>query len=323
LGLAVTLPGARSTTSLEVVATGVPRPLQLVMDGGVLVILSPGWRGDSAGEIYRVDLGGNEPVDLTRQPRVRIPFADARMATLGSLALDPVTGQLFLGEENGTRIYRLSADERLTLYGRGLHRLAGGSTLAFDATGRLVVLDNVDSATAPGEERVPPELEPLGDEDYRGPLVLRFALDPDIPLPRRLDRLPPLFPRAWGGKKGGGLLPRLLAVAASSTGELTFVSSAGEVLRFAADRSLAPLAHLPRGHGMYNRINMVAAPGGDVFVSGGFHVARIFLVSAQGTVATVASNLADPEGIALDREGRLYIAESSLHRIVRLTPGRM
>lgn len=313
---------ARSTTSLEVVATGVPRPLQLAMDGHALVILSPGWRGDSAGEIYRVDLSGDRPVDLTREPRVRIPFADARMATLGSLTLDPATRQLFLGEENGTRIYRLSAEERLTLYARGLHRLAGGSTLAFDSAGRLVVVDNVDPVT-PGEERAPPEFEPLGDEDYRGPLVLRLALDPDIPLPRRLDRLPPLFPRAWGGKKGGGLLPRLIAVAASRTGELTFLSSAGEVLRLTADGSLASLAHLPRGQGMYNRINMVAAPDGDVFVSGGFHVARIFRISAQGAVATVASNLADPEGIALDGEGRLYVAESSLHRIVRFTPGDM
>jgi hypothetical protein len=305
-----------------VVATGVPRPLQLAMDGRALVILSPGWRGDSAGEIYRVDLSGDRPADLTREPRVRIPFADARMATLGSLTLDPATGQLFLGEENGTRIYRLSSEERLTLYARGLHRLAGGSTLAFDSAGRLVVLDNVDPVT-PGEERAPPELEPLGDEDYRGPLVLRLTLDPDIPLPRRLDRLPPLFPRGWGGKTGGGLLPRLLAVAAAPTGELTFLSSAGEVLRLTADGSLTSLAHLPRGHGMYNRINMAAAPNGDIFVSGGFHVARIFRVSSQGAVATVASNLADPEGIALDARGRLYVAESSLHRIVRLAPGDM
>ena len=43
---------------LEVVATGVPRPLQLVLDRRTLVVLGPGARGDSAGEIYRVDLDG-------------------------------------------------------------------------------------------------------------------------------------------------------------------------------------------------------------------------------------------------------------------------
>ena len=54
---------------LEVVATGVPRPLQLALDGQTLIIVSPGARGDVAGELYRVDLRGELPVDLSRQPR--------------------------------------------------------------------------------------------------------------------------------------------------------------------------------------------------------------------------------------------------------------
>jgi hypothetical protein len=33
---------------------------------------------------------------------------------------------------------------------------------------------------------------------------------------------------------------------------------------------------------------------------------------------TLASDLADPEGIAVDGRGAVYVAESSLHRIVRL-----
>ncbi len=305
---------------VEVVATGVPRPLQLVLDGRALIVLSPGSRGDSAGELYRVDLDGELPVDLSRQPRVRIPFADARMATLGSLALDPASRLLFLGEENGARIYRLSPDERLTLYATGLYRLSGGSTLAFDRLGRLVIVDYVDRALSPGEERGPPGLEQLREEDYRGPLVFRLALEADIPLPRRLDRVAPLFPRGWGGKQGGGLLPRLISVAPLPAGDLALLSSTGEVLRLTGDGTLASLARLPPGHGQYNRTNMVAAPDGAVFVSGGFHVARIFRVSPDGVVETVASNLGDPEGIALDAQGYLYVAESSYHRIIRLKP---
>ena len=54
---------------LEVVATGVPRPLQLVLDRRTLVVLGPGARGDSAGEIYRVDLDGALPVDIAAWPR--------------------------------------------------------------------------------------------------------------------------------------------------------------------------------------------------------------------------------------------------------------
>ena len=316
--LAVAPPDVHPSSGLEVVATGVPRPLQLVLDGRALVILSPGSHGDSAGEIYRLDLGGEFPVDLSRQPRVRIPYADWRTATLGSLALDPVSRQLFLGEENGSRIYRLSADERLTVYATGLHRLPGGSTLAFDGLGRLLIVDYVDLTLSPGEERGPPGLEQLRGEDYRGPLVFRLGLDPDIPLPRRLDRVAPLFPRAWGGRQGGALLPRLISVAALATGDLALLSSTGEVYRLASDGAFSLLARLPPGHGQYNRTHMVPASDGSVFVSGGFQVGRIFRVSPSGLVTTIASNLADPEGIALDASGHLYVAESSFHRIVRL-----
>ena len=316
------VPAALAQSGLEVVATGVPRPLQVVVDARALVILSPGGQGDSAGEIYRLDLDGELPADLSRQPRVRIPFADARTATLGSLALDPASRQLFLGEENGSRIYRLAHDERLTLYATGLQRLPGGSTLAFDARGRLVIVDHVDPAISRPEERAPPGLEPFREDDYRGPLVFRLALEPGIPLPRRLDRLAPLFPRAWGGRQGGALLPRLISVAPLATGELALLSSTGELFRLAADGALALLAQLPPGHGQYNRINMIAAGDGSVFVSGGFHVARIFRVAPDGTVTTVAGNLADPEGIALDGS-YLYVAESAFHRILRLRlPGR-
>jgi sugar lactone lactonase YvrE len=35
-------------------------------------------------------------------------------------------------------------------------------------------------------------------------------------------------------------------------------------------------------------------------------------------VTTLAGPLGDPEGLALDADGHLYVAESSLHRIVRL-----
>jgi hypothetical protein len=306
---------AQPVPRLEVLATGVPRPLQLVFDSGSLVVLSPG-RGDSAGEIYRVDLGGPLPVDLSRQPRISVPFAASRLAALGSLALDPLTRDLFLGEENGRAIYRLTRDGRLTLYATGLHRLAGGGTLVFDRHGRLVILDYADPLLSQNGERVPPGLEELREEDYRGPLVLRLSADPTLPLPRRLGRTAPLFPRVWGGKAGGALLPRLIAGTPLDTDELVFLSSSGDLYRLTPDGAFSHFAHLP--HGFYNRINMVAGPDGSVLVSGGFHVPRIFRVSPTGMVSVVADDLADPEGMALDPRGDLYIAESSLHRIVRL-----
>ncbi len=302
--------------SVDAVATGVARPLQLVVDGRALVVLSPCSQGDCAGEIYRIDLDGELPVDLSRQPRVRIPFIDSRVATLGSLALHPVTRELFLGEENGTRVYHLAGTGQVALYATGLHRLAGGSTLAFDRLGRLVIVDYVDLALSEDEERAPPGLEQFRDEDYRGPLVFRLTPDPEIPLPRRLDRLAPLFPRAWGGKTGGALLPRLISVAPLASGDLIFLTSMGELYRLIDAGGFAPFSRLLPGQ--YNRTNMVAAPDGSVFVSGGFHVGEVFRVSPGGTVTVLARNLADPEGIALDPRGNLYVAESALHRIVRL-----
>ena len=321
LGSAAPAREAVVPAGFEVVATGVPRPLKLVLDGRTLVVLSPGARGDSAAEIHRLDLDGALPVDVSHQPRVRIPFVAAGPATLGSLVLEPVTRDLFLGEENGSRVYRLDGDERFTLYVDGLRRLAGGSALAFDDAGRLVLVDHADPYISPGQERPPPGLEHFRDEDYRGPLVFRLTLDPTLPLPRRVDRIPPLFPRAWGGRAGGAMLPRLVAVAAVGDG-LVALSSGGTLYRVGAEPPLMPFATLP--HGQYLRINMVAAPDGGLFVSGGFTVAMLFRVSPEGRVTTLAGPLGDPEGLALDADGHLYVAESSLHRIVRLrvTAGR-
>jgi streptogramin lyase len=316
LGLAALAPGMGGGVDLEVIATGVARPLQLAFDGRGLIVLSPGQRGDTAGEIYRVDLAGELPVDLSGQPRVTIPFTDSRSATFGSLVFDPDTRAVYLGEENGTRIHRLGPDGRLALYATGIHRLAGGSTLAFDTSGRLIVVDHVDPALSESEEWPPPGLEQLREEDYRGPLVFRLTLDPSIPLPRRLGRLAPLFPRAWGGKAGGAFLPRLISVAPVGTGELVFLTSSGELYRLDAAGGFGVLARLPRGQ--YNRTHMVAAPDGSVIVSGGFHIGRIFRVGLDGAVTLLAANLADPEGIALDGRGRIYVAESSFHRIIRL-----
>ena len=121
---------------IDVVATGLPRPIQLALDSrGRLVVLTHGGRGDAAGEIYRLEPGGALPVDATRAPRMVIPFPDERRKTVfGSLAVDPRSGDLFLGEENGNRIYRLRVDQRLQAVAVGLNHLLGGSALA--STGR-------------------------------------------------------------------------------------------------------------------------------------------------------------------------------------------
>jgi hypothetical protein len=118
-------PGLR----IDVVVTQVPRPFQLAFDArGRLVVLGSGLLGNAAGEIYRLDLTGPLPIDASRAPRVVIPFPDEpRKIVFGSLAVDARSGSVFLGEENGNRIYRLGADQRLEPFAIGLNHLLGGN----------------------------------------------------------------------------------------------------------------------------------------------------------------------------------------------------
>jgi sugar lactone lactonase YvrE len=66
---------------------------------------------------------------------------------------------------------------------------------------------------------------------------------------------------------------------------------------------------------------MAAAPDGSVYVSSGFHIREVYRISAAGAVTSIARDLGDPQGIAVDRTGALYVAETALHRIIRLAPG--
>jgi hypothetical protein len=310
---------ASAGLQVEVVVTGLPRPIQLGFDGqGALVVLSQGWRGDAAGEIYRIDLRGSRPVDAARAPRIVIPFAgEPRKAALGSLAVDPTSGDLFLGEENGNRIYRLGANHRLQAVAVGLDHLLGGSTIALDSLGRLIFLDYASPEThLRSETPRAPSLSWLTEEGYRGPAVFRVDVHDDRPFPRRADSLAPILPQI--GRFGGVREPmwRLIGVTAPGD-DLIVLSAVGEVSRLGPDGGLRFIARLPVGH--YHRTSLAMGPDGSVYVSGGFQIQKIFRVSPSGEVTTVAGELGDPGGIAFDRAGGLYVAETALHRIIRIS----
>jgi hypothetical protein len=305
---------------VEVVVTGIPRPVQLARDeDGMLIVLSHGWRGDAAAEIYRIDLRNSLPVDASRVPRVVIPFAtEPRKTVFGSLAVDARSGDLFLGEENGNRIYRLGADQRLRAVAVGLNHLLGGSAIALDQQGRLVFLDYASPEMhLRSETPLPPSLIWLTEEGYRGPEVFRVDVGEMRPLPRRADLLAPILPRSETTSTGQEPMWRLIGVTTSGN-DLVLLSAVGEVSRLGSDGELRLVARLPAGH--YHRTNMAMGPDGSVFVCGGFQIRRIFRISPSGEVSIVASELGDPGGIVLDREGALYVAETALHRIIRISP---
>jgi hypothetical protein len=307
---------------VEVVAVDIPRPTQLALDAqGRLVVLSLGARGDAAAEIYRIDPAQPIPVDGTRLPHVVVPFAqDSRKTVFGSLAVDPRTGDLFLGEENGNRIYRLGVDHRLQAVAIGLDHLLGGSALTLDRHGRLVFLDYASPETHRRSEMpVPPSLSGLIEDGYQGPLVYRIDLREERPLPRRADLLAPIFPRGAAPPAGIEPLWRFIGVAEMGD-DLVFLTSVGEVFRLGADGVLHLLTRLPGGH--YHRTNLTPHPDGSVLVCGGFQIRQIFRIFPGGQVTTIASELGDPGGIVVDREGTLYVPETALHRIIRIVPAR-
>jgi len=311
--------GLAAGMRIEVVATSIPRPAQLAFStSGSLIVLSHGWRGDSAAEIFWLDPAAPQPVNASLTPRVVIPFAEGpRKAVLGSLAVDPKTGDLFLGEENGNRIYRLTPDQRLTPVAVGLNHLLGGSSLAVDRQGRLAVLDYASfESQLRSESPPPPSLESLAAENYMGPLV--FSIDPDanVPMPRRLELIAPIFPPRPVRRVSGEPLHRFVALAPLPQGDLVVLSSIGEMVILTPEGALRSLARLPSGH--FHRTSMAVAPDGSVLVSAGFHIREVYRVSAAGVVTSLAHDLGDPQGVAVDRSGAIYIAETALHRIVRI-----
>lgn len=304
---------------VDVVATAVPRPLQLALtSSGLLVVL--GHAHEGAAELYWLDPADPLPKDGSHLPRMVIPFSPGpRKSVFGSMAVHPRSGDLFLGEENGNRIYRLTAEHRLIPIAVGLYHLVGGSSLTFDAEGRLVLLDFASPETQlRSEAPPPPELDWLAQEAYRGPLVFRIEPDVHPRLPHRLDVLPPLYPRGWGVRAPREPQPRFISVAAAPSGHLLLLDSLGHLWRWSAETGLGLVANLPSGH--YHRTNVALGPDGTLFVSTGFHIRQLLRVAPSGVVTTIAWNLADPEGLVVDAAGALYLAESALHRIIRIRP---
>jgi hypothetical protein len=182
-----------------------------------------------------------------------------------------------------------------------------------------VVLDYTSPEEQLRSEAPPPAtFEWLSGDAYQGPVVVRLDPEENVPLPRRLDVVTPLLPKGTARPAEVEPLYRFISVATTASGEIVLLNSVGEVLVLASDGSLRPLARLPSGH--YHRTHMAVGPDGSVFVSSGFQIRQIFRISPEGVVTVIARGLGDPEGIAVDDAGDLYVAENALHRVIRIRP---
>ena len=135
-------------------------------------------------------------------------------------------------------------------------------------------------------------------------------------MPRRLELIAPIFPAPPLRRVSGEPLHRFVALAPLPQGDLVVLSSIGEMVILTPEGALRSLARLPSGH--FHRTSMAVAPDGSVLVSAGFHIREVYRVSAAGVVTSLAHDLGDPQGVAVDRSGAIYIAETALHRIVRI-----
>ncbi len=66
-------------------------------------------------------------------------------------------------------------------------------------------------------------------------------------------------------------------------------------------------------------IRVTFSPSGDAYVVDN-EAGAVLKVDTTGRMTTVAKGLTDPEGIAVDRDGNIYVAEGLGYRVVRISP---
>src|SRR5262249_24493808 len=111
---------------------------------------------------------------------------------------------------------------------------------------------------------------------------------------------------------------RLVAAVAGAEDDVILLSAIGEVLRLGADGEVRTVARRPGGH--FHRTNLARGPDGRVYVSAGFHIRHGYPGRPGGEVSWVARDLGDPGGLAVDAGGAIYVAETALHRVIRIVP---
>jgi hypothetical protein len=212
----------------------------------------------------------------------------------------------------------LGTAHQLTAVAVGVQHLVGGSGIALDASGQLLVLDFASPETQRRLDAGAAATADLsGADDYLGPLVFRVRLDAADGRPRRIDLVAPLFPRGWARPQREPLT-RFVSLVCDARDEVVLLDSLGQMLVLNGAGELRRLVRLPAGH--YHRTNLALGPDGSVYVSTGFQIRMLYRVSPDGTVRMIARDLADPEGLVVDATGRIYVAETAAHRIIRVDP---
>jgi hypothetical protein len=293
---------------LEVIGTGFRLPQDLAVESPTAVwLLSQADGAEGAGSLLRVPLDQPEPVDAGALAAISIPFAPGPVRfRVGSLARHSGTGHLYVAEQSGRHLFRVSPAGQVVLYARGLERLAETRAVAFDGAGRLVVLDFTGAPQV--ADAGTGSLRELFGTSESGPVLYRLRVDDEpLALPRNVEALAPFF---TGGR---ARLPRWVGVFALSTGDLVLSGSGGRIDRLRPDGTVVPAA------GRSAARVVAAGPKGELYgvdTMGG----RIVRVLLDGTVEEFVQGLVRPTALAVLADGSLIVAGDT-GRLFRLRPG--
>jgi hypothetical protein len=292
---------------LEVIGTGFRLPQDLAVESTAAVwLLSQADGAGGAGSLVRVPLGEPEPVDAGSLAAISIPSAPGPTRfRVGSLARHPGTGDLYVAEQSGRHLFRVSPAGQVVLYARGLERLAETRAVAFDSASRLVVLDFTGAPLV--ADAGSGSLRELFGSSESGPVLYRLRVnDEPLALPRNVEALAPFF------TAGRARLPRWVGVFALSTGDLVLSDSGGRIDRLRPDGTVVPAA------GRSAARVVAAGPRGELYgvdTMGG----RIVRVLPDGAVEEFVQGLVRPTALAVLPDGSLIVAGDT-GRLLRLRP---
>lgn len=295
-------------------------PLAIATDGDGLLYVSDGYRC----RIWRVrPLEGETLVAGTGICGAGTNADDATKADIGAAAgmLIDGEGNLYFTEPAQHRIQVISRDGKLRMF-------AGTGSSGEPRDGALALSSPLDQPTGLAMGR-------------DGSL---YFTEPRLGLVRRVT--PAGFVVTAGGENTAARFPEITAIAAGPGGEIYVADAALQTIHridqdvfdrvHGFDSSSALGDSGPAVNAMLARPSAVISDG-----EGGLYVAdtmnnKVRRIRAGGEINTVAGNgargtsgdggpavwatLNQPEGLALDRRGNLYIADTGNHRIRRVTP---
>lgn len=307
----------------EVAVVGVADPMDLAIDRpGSLVILDRGDPMESGQVLIRVPLPapGGPPIDARTAPRILVPIGRGGLAyPAGAIAVHPTSGDIFLSEFGGKRLYRLDRSGRLSLYATGFWMLPR-TAVRFDRDQDLFVLDFSGQRAVPEADPYMEDRDLLGEaRDPAETVIYRVKVNQSHPLPRQsaywqpIVALPLRSPGSSPSPDWNG------GIAVGPEGSLFLATLTGlfqiDGARFALHGRIA------------NGRTPTVCPSGDLYVfqerlghvlvhlTGG----AVMRVDRNGDAVEVIGNLGGTHGLVCDEQGRLYVADSLRNRILRVS----